>query len=354
MPTSAFQKAAAAVEQAVEKPPVDSDRFLDAVCQFLHVLEKHPQGVETLVELSQFVSIQTAKGTPYAIAFAEGIAAVKCLPPDTANVDITEVTFTYKPDRVAAGETNHPVPGPRDRLRAIDCQKRWCRELKEEVTLLGVVLRSPGLPDEAVVEALKGWKKAAEKLRRDGDDQFVDGCKILADMQEDDTGSWGTTLAGPSDREPMFVKDVAGAVGVLAKRLVETDDQPVGKHPSSRETTAEAANDRKDEPPKDYLFGWADVAKAVSQKNDEPFRKRVKKLHVEYPSPLIFGGAGKPPTAVKDEFVQWWNELEEHFRTAAERQRDKDATVAETYQHGRDETVVPGVQGHVKHRRGQK
>ncbi len=106
--------------------------------------------------------------------------------------------------------------------------------------------------------------------------------------------------------------------------------------------------------PKQYLSGWPAMLGAVGLKNNKMDKHRLLSLSELYDGPIPKVGRGKTPRVEKGKLVNWWNGLDEKFQASHAALNDKAATVEELYQHGRDETVVPGISGHVQKRRSTK
>jgi hypothetical protein len=50
----------------------------------------------------------------------------------------------------------------------------------------------------------------------------------------------------------------------------------------------------------------------------------------------------------KEELIAWWNALDERFDECEQQRLDREATLAASYAHGRDATVLPDMAGHVR------
>ncbi|MBN2290918.1 MAG: hypothetical protein JXM70_00750 [Pirellulales bacterium] len=137
----------------------------------------------------------------------------------------------------------------------------------------------------------------------------------------------------------------------------DSDSGPDEEKPAGSEADKTGDGDEKKikpAEPKNYCFGWPEIAVVLKQSNDEKFQKRIKSLHERYPSPIVFGGVGMSPRVEQLKLIEWWNSLEKRWEEIKQKKLDKDASVAESYQYGRDETVVPDIQGHVIRKRGSK
>jgi hypothetical protein len=106
-------------------------------------------------------------------------------------------------------------------------------------------------------------------------------------------------------------------------------------------------------PPKpvEYLMNWREILTCLRMKNNEECRRRVREANERYEGPIILPRAGGQPKVNKDKLLPWWNGLEERFREIEQKRSDAEATVDDQYSYGRNETVVPEIEGHVKKRR---
>ena len=104
----------------------------------------------------------------------------------------------------------------------------------------------------------------------------------------------------------------------------------------------------------DYVFGYADILTTIGVKPiDKSNKGRVKRLNEKHNGPIIIGDSS-PPKAERVKLIEWWRGMEAMWQSQQDSQANKAATVAEQYQHGRDATVVPGIDGHVKKNRAKK
>jgi hypothetical protein len=106
--------------------------------------------------------------------------------------------------------------------------------------------------------------------------------------------------------------------------------------------------------PKEYSFGFADIAQALGRNNDEAFQKRIKNYHKRFGSPIVFGCSGEPPKVERSKLIKWWNSLEDRWREIEQRESNRMASVSDSYKHGRDATAIPEIKGHEKQRRPRK
>ena len=112
-----------------------------------------------------------------------------------------------------------------------------------------------------------------------------------------------------------------------------------------------AAKTLDGEKPKRFLFGWHQILDAIGLTDDKENRGRVSRLNKLHAGPIIQGGQGKPPIADDEKLMPWWNSLETLHAESVQRVTDKEATISESYEHGREGEVVPDIAGHVQKRR---
>lgn len=117
-----------------------------------------------------------------------------------------------------------------------------------------------------------------------------------------------------------------------------------------QQAAASAPNDK----PVSYCFGWAQIVDAIGLKNDQETRNRIRRLNQEHGGPILVEGQGAQPKVNFEKLILWWNGLESRFEELRDKQRDRHATIAATYQHGKDAVVVPDIRGSVKRRRKGK
>lgn len=243
-------------------------------------------------------------------------------------------------------------------------------------------LVSNNIPQESIVDAASllsrlGLPETAVRLK----DAYSDAARLAGDLMI----SILAEDASPEERrrlekrfgmfpDPDVDEDIkqgrvlravgaGGCLSDLARSILRANCQmpmPEGPRPTQADdlggqgvvagTTDPLDGDR----PVKLLFGWADIAEAVGQKNDEAFQKRVKALHARIQSPIVFGGQGKPPTVDRAKLLSWWNTLADRLAELESRRRDSKETTRDTYKHGRDGIVVPDIGGHVKKRRTKR
>jgi len=107
----------------------------------------------------------------------------------------------------------------------------------------------------------------------------------------------------------------------------------------------------EDQAPVEYLMNWREILDELKQKNDDEKRDRIRRLNNMHGGPIIFPGRGTQPTVDKAKLVAWWNGLEDRLRELEQQQTDRQATVADQVNYGKDGTVVPDIAGGVKKRR---
>jgi hypothetical protein len=125
---------------------------------------------------------------------------------------------------------------------------------------------------------------------------------------------------------------------------------PPAPEPSARPSTKQAAA------PRDYLFGWQDILKAINRKARD--RETVRGLNERLGGPIWIAGRGGRPRVDRAELLAWWNRLGEIYKAndeaAAESDRDRKAVGDNQYTQGREghaDTVAPDISGRVKRRR---
>ncbi|MGA2257348.1 MAG: hypothetical protein ABSG53_22045 [Thermoguttaceae bacterium] len=141
------------------------------------------------------------------------------------------------------------------------------------------------------------------------------------------------------------IDNLVGSTNDLVRYFAEFGGVPVeitDKKPSGGK--AEAA-------PVEYLMNWREILDELKQKNDEEKRTRIRRLNDMHDGPIIFPGQGAQPTVDKAKLLPWWNGLEDRLRELEQQQADRQATVADQVNYGKDGTVVPGIAGGVKKRR---
>ncbi len=103
--------------------------------------------------------------------------------------------------------------------------------------------------------------------------------------------------------------------------------------------------------PKKYLWNWREILDALGMPNDAESHRRVRDANTRFDGPITMPPKGGQPKVCKDSLIVWWNDLEERFRELDKRQSDKVATLAASYQYGKEATVYPDISGHAKKRR---
>jgi hypothetical protein len=105
--------------------------------------------------------------------------------------------------------------------------------------------------------------------------------------------------------------------------------------------------------PKPYLMDWRDILITLGLTNNDEDKERVRNQNSRYEGPIIFPGQGASPKVDKIKLLEWWNALEIQWETGHSPARDAKPTTDDQYNYSRNGTVVPGISGEVKKRRGQ-
>jgi hypothetical protein len=103
--------------------------------------------------------------------------------------------------------------------------------------------------------------------------------------------------------------------------------------------------------PNQYCLSWRDILDTLDLDNNDDNRNKVRGLHGLHDSPITLGSKGCQPKVNKAKLIEWWNSLERRFQEVAERDRNREATVAADHNYGRDGVVVPEITGSVNRRR---
>jgi hypothetical protein len=216
---------------------------------------------------------------------------------------------------------------------------------------------APGTADDGTTNATDG---DAPKVIRHGVSYF-DAAMILTDQDRRLSRDIADRWQKRRDKSDGFVGDCLGngsaipAEEAAANDSSEWDATELTSGPAGGvgpDDTTGGMEERTPVKPKNYLFGWAAIASAVGQHNDSSFQKRVKAWHRRYGSPIVFGEGS--PRAVHEDLVCWWNDLQKRWSEVEQRRQDASGSVADTYQYGREETVVTEIRGHVKKRRQRR
>lgn len=101
--------------------------------------------------------------------------------------------------------------------------------------------------------------------------------------------------------------------------------------------------------PKTYLTSWAEILDALGLKKDQ--RGKVAKFNKDFDGPIVVEKQGAQPRVELSTLLAWYNGLEARFHELSQRQRDRQATIADQYSYGSEGTVVPEISGAVKRRR---
>jgi hypothetical protein len=119
------------------------------------------------------------------------------------------------------------------------------------------------------------------------------------------------------------------------------------------ETLPLQVNEQVQQRPAVLLLSWHDILHALERKNHRRERDRVRRLNIMTDGPIKLPGQGGQPTVDRDKLLAWWNDLEKHFQESEQKQVDTHATLQVQHNHGREGTVLPGIAGQVKKRRGK-
>ena len=103
--------------------------------------------------------------------------------------------------------------------------------------------------------------------------------------------------------------------------------------------------------PKQYLSSWREILDALDLTNNEESKNKVRRLVESHSGPIVLPSRGGQPKVEKTKLIEWWNDLENRFTESVQRISDRDATVAETHNYGRDGTAAPNIGGSIKRRR---
>ena len=105
--------------------------------------------------------------------------------------------------------------------------------------------------------------------------------------------------------------------------------------------------------PKQRLFGWREILEALAMPNTDENTGRIKRLNESDCGPITAKpGRGNRPEVDRDDLLKWWEQRKDRLTELEQRDVDRIATIAEQSNYGRSETVVHGIGGHVKKRRG--
>ena len=114
------------------------------------------------------------------------------------------------------------------------------------------------------------------------------------------------------------------------------------------------------------LTSWADILAALNEPHDKPLwknteqtRDKILKLNEQHNGPIRRPqGKGTQPSVEKAALMTWWNGLKEHFDVRSDdaeaEAKSARLTVADSHNFGASGTVVPGIDGSVKRKRGTK
>jgi hypothetical protein len=102
---------------------------------------------------------------------------------------------------------------------------------------------------------------------------------------------------------------------------------------------------------KTYLWNWREILAALGMRNNAENRRRVREATTNFSGPIVLPTKGGQPKVCKERLLLWWNSLEQCFCEQEQKQLDASASVAASYKHGKEATVLPDIAGHVKKRR---
>ena len=106
--------------------------------------------------------------------------------------------------------------------------------------------------------------------------------------------------------------------------------------------------------PKTSLSGWAEIVVAVGKRNNRRSRQQIKSLHDRHKSPIVFGKQGQQPLVFKEELLEWFDKMHRRTEELDNSRLSRSLETSNQYQHGvatgKQEIVVPGINGRVKRR----
>ena len=151
-----------------------------------------------------------------------------------------------------------------------------------------------------------------------------------------------------------FASEATWRLNDVCNELKAKTSTPAAPQAPVADDSAFVAANTPPELPKKLLFGWPEILDALTLTNDDTSRNRVSRLNDAHSGPIIVGSQGKQPMVDADKLIPWWNNLERLHAESVQHTTDKAATVAESYQHGKEGEVVPAIAGHVQERRGKR
>jgi hypothetical protein len=105
--------------------------------------------------------------------------------------------------------------------------------------------------------------------------------------------------------------------------------------------------------PAKYLKNWREILDCLELKNSAENRRFVTVSNQHYDGPITLPKRGGQPFVGVTKLLEWWNHLEA-IRQTQGGDRNTEANVEAKFKHGKNETVVPEISGHVKNRRAKK
>lgn len=148
------------------------------------------------------------------------------------------------------------------------------------------------------------------------------------------------------------LEDVLHQSVYLIDWLCETDDPKAGD--TTKTTQVSARTRESTSTPIQYAMNWREIVETLGMRNNTTSRTQVGGLNEFYNGPIIKGKRGQPPKVDKAKLIEWWNGLEDEFKRNESAAEAKAESVTQRYQHGRDATVFPEIQGHEKKRRRKR
>jgi hypothetical protein len=207
-----------------------------------------------------------------------------------------------------------------------------------------VALNDEDIGDRGTVEECEGvgppspipWPNGARLAREQAID---DAGKYLTDMSLKQK-----TLSGPAR------KKLDAAISVLVQALERWEAEP---EQQLGEAVPLLVNEQLPQRPAKLLMSWRDILHALEMKNRRIERDRVRKANIETEGPIKLPRRGGQPIVDRDKLLTWWNVLEKRYEESEQKQVDTRATLQDQHGYGRDGTVLPGIAGHAKKRRGK-
>lgn len=167
----------------------------------------------------------------------------------------------------------------------------------------------------------------------------------------------GSTPTGwVRDLRPDWIRGIQSAARTLQECVIEKEQEArdVAARESSAANRAKVVLPQEKPPgPIQLLFNWSEVLEAVGLKNNSQSRSRVAKLNNTHDGPIILPKRGGQPTVDKAKLLEWWNCLETLVAEREQKDLNASETVRNQYKHGKESTVIPGIAGHTKRRRGK-